>query len=583
MEAEPFTDNWAYLRTELNWLDRLLSAAVARHRKEIKEVDRVAKSRIDRVSSHWWKGLITIDGEIAGDSPADYPRPAAGGNKISYQQQLDRRIQASQQKGLTLALPSLCQRLQLTPFEKNLLLMALAPEVSRRYSKIYNFLHDPEQPTHGSLPTVDLILRLLTRSDHEWRKARLLLTARSPLVRYRLVILPAAPTESLLVHPVKLQDAWVEYLLADHPTSDTLETLLTKMQVNREPVSAQSTTASAPLLQVQLHPQFANPDAWSRLILPQPLVTQLKHWCDELCYLAQLETAPAMTQPSTQGGEHPPLAQGRSPGILAFLIGASGTGKTTAGSIVSHTIGVPFHWVDLALLTTDQHNQLLQEILAQSPPVLFLKSAQRWFGRRAVLSTEAQERFWAWRRQHLGLTLLSVERKEQIRPVWQRRGLMLEFALPTLSQRQQLWQQAIAQQVAQSVHPISAPWIDQIDWSSLAQLPLNGGQIHSIVQDAIIGALAPSLSNLNEAASPAKLSNPAHPCSDLLTPEHLADAIAQHQLDPNRLILQPPPRSGSKAKSKAKSRAKSPIAGSAASPVASAANSDLLSTGLTDS
>ena len=59
-EVHPFTDNWAYLKTELAWLDRLLMVAVSRQKREIEEVDDFALSDQDRVTSHWWKGIVTL-------------------------------------------------------------------------------------------------------------------------------------------------------------------------------------------------------------------------------------------------------------------------------------------------------------------------------------------------------------------------------------------------------------------------------------------------------------------------------------------------------------------------------------------
>ncbi len=59
--VEPFLDNWTYLRTELAWLDRVLGLAIARHRKEAKEIERFAHSRVDRITSHWWKGLVSLE------------------------------------------------------------------------------------------------------------------------------------------------------------------------------------------------------------------------------------------------------------------------------------------------------------------------------------------------------------------------------------------------------------------------------------------------------------------------------------------------------------------------------------------
>jgi len=133
--VEPFSNNWAYLRTELSWLDRLLSIAVAKQRQETKELERVSRSRADRATSHWWKGLVSLEGEPAYDSPAVMPPQRAAASKVSYQQQLESKIQASLRQGIWLGLPMLRDRLQLNPFEKNLVLMALAPEMSRRYGR----------------------------------------------------------------------------------------------------------------------------------------------------------------------------------------------------------------------------------------------------------------------------------------------------------------------------------------------------------------------------------------------------------------------------------------------------------------
>ncbi|MBD0268439.1 MAG: hypothetical protein ICV77_09105, partial [Cyanobacteria bacterium Co-bin8] len=65
--AAPFADNWAYLKTELSWLDRLLMLAVARQRQDVKEVDRIARHSGERATSHWWKGIITLEGQSGHD------------------------------------------------------------------------------------------------------------------------------------------------------------------------------------------------------------------------------------------------------------------------------------------------------------------------------------------------------------------------------------------------------------------------------------------------------------------------------------------------------------------------------------
>ncbi|NJL45566.1 MAG: hypothetical protein HC922_07190 [Leptolyngbyaceae cyanobacterium SM2_3_12] len=86
----PFADNWAYLKTELSWLDRLLMVAVSRQKRELQDLDDFANSSEDRVTSHWWKGIIAINGQPGYDharppkAPANkgagYTQPARGAN-----------------------------------------------------------------------------------------------------------------------------------------------------------------------------------------------------------------------------------------------------------------------------------------------------------------------------------------------------------------------------------------------------------------------------------------------------------------------------------------------------------------------
>ncbi|KGF73348.1 hypothetical protein DO97_21370 [Neosynechococcus sphagnicola sy1] len=145
-QIEPFASNWAYLKAELHGLERLLLVAVARQRRDTREIDRLAQSKADRVTSHWWKGLMALDQEPAYDGPGDMPRgrsprpPAAAASLPSYQQQLQLRIAASLQQGIFLGIPCLGDRLHLGCFERNLLLLCLAPEINQRYGRIYSYL-----------------------------------------------------------------------------------------------------------------------------------------------------------------------------------------------------------------------------------------------------------------------------------------------------------------------------------------------------------------------------------------------------------------------------------------------------------
>lgn len=464
--VEPFPDNWTYLRAELHWLDRLLSLAVARQRKDTKDIDRVSRSRADRVTSHWWKGLISLDGEIAYDSPADDRRKSSP-TKGTYQQQLEAKIQASQKRGIWLGLPALCQQLQLTGFEKNLVLMALAPEINRRYGRMYHYLQEAEQPSATELPTVDLILRIFCRTDAEWKAARQTLTTGSILVQHGLVELLALEVAPLLARSVKLSDTFVNYLLAEQPSS---------LAVHLRPASSVTATATPQITYLQTwNSPPSSTSAWSELVLPSTLLKQLQHLCDRMQF-AQLVDEDWGFQASAATFLQPvaPL------GSIVLLVGEKGTGKTTAARAIAQTLQCPLSFADLALLPPSDFPQLLQEIGQQTPTVLLLKSAQCWFGRAAMLSETEIIQFLDQQRRAGGITLLSVQPCQPIKPRWrQQLHAKLEFAVPDATARLRLWQQAIPAQVP----------ITEINWQWLAhQFVLTGGAIRTIAWEAAIDA-----------------------------------------------------------------------------------------------
>lgn len=448
-QAERFADNWAYLKTELQWLDRVLMLAVARQRQETKEVDRFAQSRADRATSHWWKGIMSFKEDIAYDEHRPQAQSTGKTSSLGYQQQLEHRIQVSREHGVLLGLPLLRDRLNLTLFEKNLVLLGLAPEINRRYAKIYRYLQGDDLASKTDLPTVDLVLRLLCRNDVEWRTARIHLTTASPLLQHNLLKLLAAPNDTLLNYPVKLADPLVDYLLAEQPTSQALDGLLNQF--------------IAPPLPALLSKRTVN-TSWTNLILPEPLHSTLQLLSQQTQY-AKNST---LTKP----------AERDRPGTLALLVGATGTGKTTAAEAIAHSLDSPLWEVDLSRIDPADFRQLFAEIEAEAPAVLLIRSAHLWLGRSTPLSQAEIHRFLDQRQQIQAITLLTAPFKQSVRLSWQRRfDRVLEFLLPSRSDRLKLWQQALSDQV---------PLDRQIDWEHLAQLKLTGGEIGAIAYDAAL-------------------------------------------------------------------------------------------------
>lgn len=447
---EPFADNWAYLRTELNWLDRMLALAVARQKKEAKEMGPVARSSADRATSHWWKGLVNLEGIVAGDGSIDPSRRKSPG-KNNYQQQLEAKVRATQRQGIVLGVPALVQQLKLSTFEKNVVLMALAPEVNCRYGQLYDYLQETARTQAKGLPTVDLLLRLLCRNDTEWRIGRQQLAATAPLVRCGLVEIAGESPAPLLTRPVKLTDAWVDYLLAEQPDVHVLETMLHR---------------PANLLSTWVLPLPDRP-LWPQLVLPDAILHQLAHWCDRVQKLPML----------TSEGDG--LEEG---GTIVLWLGAAGTGKTIAARALAQRLQTPLICLDLAQINPQQHPAILRSLLETQPTLLWIRSAQQWFGRTPTLPSWDVAHFWADRMAQSGLLLLTVEYGQQLQPQWRHRLWdWCELPMPNVESRKRLWKQALANRTGLA---------KGIKWQTLAQRSLTGGEIWAIAHDAEIAAAA---------------------------------------------------------------------------------------------
>lgn len=405
--------------------------AVARQRKEAKEIDQVAQSRADKVTSHWWKGIVSLEGIVASD---EYRKPSPS-TQASYQQQLEAQICQSRERGLFLALPSLRDRLNLSLFEKNLIILGLAPEISRRYAQLYRYLQGDNLPTQTDLPTIDLALRLLCRTDTEWRAARLQLMADSPLLRHQLLRLSASDTDSFLNQPIKLSDSLLSYLLSDQPTAAALDRLL----VEHSP-------SPSPLL--LLHSPNAE---WNDLVLPDGLMRSLHSLC------------------------HPaPATDAATAGTVTLWVGATGTGKTTAAHAIAHSQHSSLAEVDLTRVAPADYGRLCQEMIAQAPTLLLLRSADLWLKRSAAIAPTLLQQLFDHRHTQAGLTILTVSLRQSVSLRW-RSHLDSTLVFPNLDRntRLLLWQRAFS----------TVPTAD-VNWEGLAQLKLNGKEIIAIAQTA---------------------------------------------------------------------------------------------------
>ena len=135
------------------------------------------------------------------------------------------------EQGVYLRLVVLAHLFDLDAFDIDVILLALAPEIDRRYERLYAYLQDDVQRKH---PTVDLILSILTPDFADKLAARARFTATAPLLANRLIQIFEDANQrqpSLLGKFVQLDQRIASYLLDD----DTLdERLLPYVRLSRD-------------------------------------------------------------------------------------------------------------------------------------------------------------------------------------------------------------------------------------------------------------------------------------------------------------------------------------------------------------
>ena len=107
----------------------------------------------------------------------------------------------------------LAQAFGLSPFDQNLVLIALAPELDLRYERLYAYLQDDVSRRR---PAVDLALNLLCESSGEKLARRAHFGSDAPLIQHGLLHLIADPNQvqpPLLAHSIKLDEQIVRFLL----------------------------------------------------------------------------------------------------------------------------------------------------------------------------------------------------------------------------------------------------------------------------------------------------------------------------------------------------------------------------------
>jgi SpoVK/Ycf46/Vps4 family AAA+-type ATPase len=227
-EGLPYADSWEHISDELRYLDLLIHLQVLRQR-----------SRHPANPLEQLKGLVISEEEVTGllsdstvESGEENPLSTFVSESRSLIESLKRtesrikvRRAASLKKEVYLSLPHLSQLFHLSSIEEKCLVVCLAPELNRKYKKLYSYLQDDLTRRR---PSVDLLLNLLCNTIEEKVVARRVFDPGAPLIKYGLLqtvdSLPDGPAP-LLSRSLRMDDRMVDFLLGSGRMDSRLDSM----------------------------------------------------------------------------------------------------------------------------------------------------------------------------------------------------------------------------------------------------------------------------------------------------------------------------------------------------------------------
>jgi hypothetical protein len=224
--TEAYPDNLAHLQGALLVLNLQLHQQVLRwramHHNEATPDELAGMYMSDREVDALLDGLYAANAPAAdGFSQA----PLAGLARLldDARARHKAREAAALAQGVSLRLPTLCERLRLGAFEAQVVLLALAAELDRRYERLFGYLNDD---LTYRLPTVDLALKVCCADFAERVRCRPAFAPDAPLRALRLLHLVDA-TGGLLSAGMRLDARVIGYLLEDDSDDAVLNGALT--------------------------------------------------------------------------------------------------------------------------------------------------------------------------------------------------------------------------------------------------------------------------------------------------------------------------------------------------------------------
>jgi len=215
-----YSTGFEHITDELLRLDLLIRSRLVTRRQNR------APSPLDS-----FMGLVLSEEEVSGLLAAEPAanetiHPSLKEELAECDERIEIRLRASADGNVFLPLIHLSRLFRLTTFEQWALIVCLAPELNRKYEKLYGYLQDD---VTRKKPTVDLVTRLICGDSDETVNSRLTFSPDSSLIRHRLVNVHSEMNEPLLSSSLKLDNRIVDYLLGFRLIDARLAALATLM------------------------------------------------------------------------------------------------------------------------------------------------------------------------------------------------------------------------------------------------------------------------------------------------------------------------------------------------------------------
>jgi hypothetical protein len=208
-DVRPYRNHHEHLEDELHWIDLLIQLRT--RTLALQDQAAPAASRAVYITPAEVEWLLRHGDAASPDDPAAAETRA---ELLRLRAEIDRRVERSLESGLFLPLLQLAHLFGLSPFEREAIVICLAPELRRKYDRLYAYLQDD---VTRKRPSVDLVLELLCETEAQRWEARRCLTDGATLLRaglLRKVDDPHSPSGSSgLAQFLKLDARIGEFLL----------------------------------------------------------------------------------------------------------------------------------------------------------------------------------------------------------------------------------------------------------------------------------------------------------------------------------------------------------------------------------